>query len=41
MSYRLLKQYTQKGEFAEVGKEIIRSSAQIITYLFLEFAYAF
>ena len=35
MSYRLLKQYTQpkKKEFVEVGKEIIRSSAQIITYV--------
>jgi len=25
--------YTKKGEFVEVGKEIIRSSAQIITYI--------
>ena len=26
-----LKQYTQKEEFVKAGKEIIRSSAQIIT----------
>ena len=25
--------YTKKGELVEVGKEIIRSSAQIITYI--------